>query len=51
MKILVINNQLEEKHLNQIKKAAGELDCEVFFYKSEGEIPESNFDADIKFPL
>ena len=47
MKILVINNQLEEKHLNQIKKAAGELGCEVFFYKSEGEIPESNFDADI----
>lgn len=47
MKILVINNQFEEKHLNQIKKAAGELGCEVFFYKSEGEIPESNFDADI----
>lgn len=47
MKILVINNMLEEKHLNQIKNAAASLCHEVFFYKAESEIPENNFDADI----
>ena len=47
MKILVINNMLEEKHLNQIKNAAASLGHEVFFYKAESEIPETNFDADI----
>ena len=47
MKILVINNMLEHKHLEQIKVAAQALEHEVFFYTSEAEIPESNFDADI----
>ena len=47
MKILVINNMLEEKHLNHIKNAAASLGHEVFFYKAESEIPETNFDADI----
>ena len=47
MKILVINSMLEEKHFDQIKAAAGQVGAEVFFYKNESEIPQSNFDADI----
>ena len=47
MKILVINSMLEEKHLDQIKEAAGQVGAQVFFYKTEAEIPQSNFDADI----
>ena len=47
MKILVINNMLEEKHFDQIKSAAGQVGAQVFFYKNESEIPQSNFDADI----
>ena len=47
MKILVINNMLEEKHFDQIKAAAGQVGAEVFFYKNESEISQSNFDADI----
>ena len=44
MKILVINNMLEEKHFSQIKKAADEFGANVFFYKNEIEIPQENFD-------
>ena len=47
MKILVINNMLEQKHFDQIKSAAGEIGAQAFFYKSEAEIPSENFDADI----
>ncbi len=47
MKILVINNMLEQKHFDQIKSAADEIGARVFFYKSEAEIPQKNFDADI----
>ena len=47
MKILVINNMLEEKHFNLIKNAAGQVGADIFFYKNESEIPEENFDADI----
>ena len=47
MKILVINNMLEQKHLDQIKSVAASLGHEVFFYTAEAEIPQSNFDADI----
>ncbi len=47
MKILVINNMLEQKHLDQIKSTATSLGYEVFFYTSEAEIPQSNFDTDI----
>ncbi len=47
MKILVINNMLEQKHFDQIKSAAGQIGAQVFFYKSEAEIPQENFDADI----
>ena len=47
MKILVINNMLEQKHFDQIKSAADQVGAQVFFYKSETEIPSENFDADI----
>lgn len=47
MKILVINNLLEEKHIELIKAAAKELNLTVSFYKNEKEIPQSDFDADI----
>ena len=47
MKILVINNMLEQKHLDQIKSTAETFGHEVFFYTAEAEIPQSNFDADI----
>ena len=47
MKILVINNMLEQKHFDQIKSAADQVGAQVFFYKSEAEVPQSNFDADI----
>lgn len=47
MKILVINNQLEQKHIELIKTAAAETNNSVAFYNSEAEIPQSNFDADI----
>lgn len=47
MKILVINNMLEQKHLDLIKNTAVTLGHEVFFYTAEAEIPQSNFDADI----
>ena len=47
MKILVINNMLEEKHLELIKNSATALGHEVFFYTTEAEIPQSNYDADI----
>ena len=47
MKILVINNQLEQKHLDLIKSTATAFGHEVFFYTAESEIPQSNFDADI----
>ena len=38
---------LEQKHLDQIQTVAASLNHEVFFYKAESEIPQSNFDADI----
>ena len=47
MKILVINNQLEKKHIELIKKAAAETGNTAAFYNSEAEIPQSDFDADI----
>lgn len=47
MKILVINNMLEQKHLDLIKNTVVTLGHEVFFYTTEAEIPQSNFDADI----
>jgi phosphoglycerate dehydrogenase-like enzyme len=47
MKILVINNMLEQKHLDLIKTSAESLGHEVFFYIAEAEIPQTNYDADI----
>ena len=47
MKILVINNQLEQKHIDLIKQTAVELGVLVNFYKAETDIPESDFDAEI----
>lgn len=47
MKILVINNQLEEKHLAYIKTTADSLGATVHFYTSGADIPQSDFDADI----
>ena len=47
MKILVINNMLEQKHLDLIKTSAESLGHEVFFYTAETEIPQTNYDADI----
>ena len=47
MKILVINNLLEEKHIELIKASAQKAGACVSFYKSESEIPQSDFDADI----
>ena len=47
MKILVINNQLEQKHIEVIKTTAASLGHEVHFYTSESEIPQSDFDTDI----
>lgn len=47
MKILVINNLLEQKHFDLIKAAASKIGAAVSFYKAESEIPQSDFDADI----
>lgn len=47
MKILVINNSLEEKHVERISAAAKSVGADVSFYKNEAEIPQSDFDADI----
>ena len=47
MKILVINSQLENKHIELIKTTVGKLGAEVHFYKAESEIPQSDFDTDI----
>ena len=47
MKIFVINNQLEQKHIDLIKQTAAELGATVNFYKAEADIPESDFDAEI----
>ena len=47
MKILVINNMLEPKHLEEIKTVAASLGHETFFYSNEAEIPQTHYDADI----
>ncbi len=47
MKILVINNMLENKHFDLISQTAKQLGAKVFFYKNENEIPQENYDADI----
>ena len=47
MKILVINNQIEQKHLAYIKTTADSLGATVHFYTSDADIPQSDYDADI----
>ncbi len=47
MKILVVNNMLEQRHFDRIKEAAMKLGQEVSFYATEADIPRSDFDADI----
>ena len=47
MKILVINNLIEEKHIDLITEAAKSVGANVSFYKTENEIPQSDFDADV----
>ena len=47
MKILVINNLLEKKHIDLIKTTAAELGASVAFFNTEADIPQSDFDADI----
>ena len=47
MKVLVINSQLEQKHFDLISSAAERLGAKVAFYKTEAEISQCDFDADI----
>ena len=47
MKILVVNNLLEERHLEQINKGAEEAGAQVHFYTSDKDIPQTDYDADI----
>ena len=47
MKILVINNLFEERHIEQIKKGAEEAGAQVHFYTSDKDVPQSDYDADI----
>ena len=47
MKILVINNLFEERHIELIKKGAAEAGAQVHFYKSDKDIPQSDYDADV----
>ena len=45
MKILVINNLFEERHIEQIKKGAEEAGAQVHFYTSDKDIPQSDYDS------
>lgn len=47
MRILVINNMLEQSLLDLIKTAADKINATVHFYTSEADIPVSDYDADI----
>ena len=47
MKILVVNELLEERHVERIKAAAEECGAQVLFYKKPDEIPEADYDADV----
>ena len=47
MKVLVINSQLEQKHFDLISLTAEKLGAKVAFYKTETDIPQCDFDADI----
>ena len=47
MKILVVNELLEERHVERIKAAAEECGAQVLFYKKPDDIPEADYDADV----
>ena len=47
MKILVINNLFEERHIELIKKGAAEAGAQVHFYNYDKDIPQSDYDADV----
>ena len=47
MKILVVNNLFEERHIELIKKGAAEAGAQVHFYNSDKEIPQNDYDADV----
>ena len=47
MKILVVNNLLEQNHIDLIKSQAASLGAEVHFYNSDSEIPQSDYNTDI----
>lgn len=47
MKILVVNNLLEQKHIDLIKKAAESYGAQISFYKKDADISQTDFDADI----
>ena len=47
MKIIVINNLFEERHIELIKKGVAEAGAQVHFYNSDKDIPQSDYDADV----
>ena len=47
MKLLVINNLFEERHIELIRKGAAEAGAQVYFYNSDKDIPQSDYDADV----
>lgn len=49
MKILVINSFLNQNHFDLIKEKASSLGMQVSFYKTEKEILQSDYDAEIIF--
>ena len=46
-KLLVVNSMLEQRHFDRIKQAAAELGLDAACYRTEADIPQSDYDADI----
>lgn len=49
MKIIVINNLLEERHFDMIKKTAASVGATVKIYETEKDIPDEDLDADVVY--
>ena len=47
MKITVINDLLEERHFDMIRKTAAAVGADVKIYKTENDIPDEDRDADV----
>lgn len=47
MKLLVINDLLDQQHFDRIRQEAEKLGLETAFYGKENEIPQSDYDAEI----